>query len=155
MNLNKNQLFNAQETFEDFKVLLTRFNQVKNDETKLRAFFVRNRNPLWDLTNCKFYKTGLMSEGAKKLEKKDLVDDHYIQRSKGLKFVFAELDRDPKMSLESFINLVKKYSATVKLSKEEHSKVTSFAKKNPTYLNYETYLACGIKVEGLSDIILK
>ena len=89
MNLNKNQLFNAQETFEDFKVLLTRFNQVKNDETKLRAFFVRNRNPLWDLTNCKFYKTGLMSEGAKKLDKKDLVDDHYIQRSKGLKFVFA------------------------------------------------------------------
>ena len=155
MNLNKNQLFNAQETFEDFKVLLTRFNQVKNDETKLRAFFVRNRNPLWDLTNCKFYKTGLMSEGAKKLEKKDLVNDHYIQRSKGLKFVFAELDRDPKMSLESFINLVKKYSSTVKLSKEEHSKVTSFAKKNPTYLNYETYLACGIKVEGLSDIILK
>lgn len=155
MNLNKNQLFNAQETFEDFKVLLTRFNQVKNDETKLRAFFVRNRNPLWDLTNCKFYKTGLMSEGAKKLEKKDLVDDHYIQRSKGLKFVFAELDRDPEMSLESFINLVKRYSSTVKLSKEEHAKVTSFAKKNPTYLNYETYLACGIKVEGLSDIILK
>jgi hypothetical protein len=54
-----------------------------------------------------------------------------------------------------FINIVKKYSSTVKLSKEEHSKVTSFAKKNPTYLNYETYLACGIKVEGLSDIILK
>lgn len=155
MNLNKNQLFNAQETFEDFKVLLIRFNQVKNDENKLRAFFVRNRNPLWDLTNCKFYKTGLMSEGAKKLDKKDLVDDHYIQRSKGLKFVFAELDRNPEMSLETFINIVKKYSSTVKLSKEEHAKVTSFAKKNPTYLNYETYLACGIKVEGLSDIILK
>lgn len=155
MNLNKNQLFNAQETFEDFKVLLIRFNQVKNNETKLRAFFVRNRNPLWDLTKSKFFKTGLMSEGAKKLNKKDLVDDHYIQRSKGLKFVFSELEKDPEMSLESFINIVKKYSSTVKLSKEEHAKVTSFAKKNPTYLNYETYLACGIKVEGLSDIILK
>ena len=155
MNLNENQLFNVQETLEDFKVLVTRYKEVKNDETRLRAFFVRNRNPLWDLTNCKFYKTGLMSEGAKKLDKKDLVDDHYIQRSKGLKFVFAELDRDPEMSLETFINIVKKYSSTVKLSKEEHAKVTSFAKKNPTYLNYETYLACGIKVEGLSDIILK
>ena len=96
-----------------------------------------------------------MSEGAKKLGKKDLVDDHYIQRSKGLKFVFAELEKTPEMSLDMFINIVKKYSSTVKLSKEEHSKVTSFAKKNPTYLNYETYLACGIKVEGLSDIILK
>jgi hypothetical protein len=155
MTLNQNQLFNAQETFEDFKVLLTRYHQVKDDETKLRAFFVRNRNPLWDLTKCKFYKTGLLSENAKKLDKTDLVDDHYIQRSKGLKFVFAELDKDPEMSLESFIGIVKKYSSTVKLSKEEHVKVTTFAKKNPTYLNYETYLACGIKVEGLSDIILK
>jgi hypothetical protein len=155
MTLNQNQLFNAQETLDDFKVLVIRYKQVKNDKTKLRAFFVRNRNPLWDLTGCKFYKTGLLSEEAKKLDKKDLVDDHYIQRSKGLKFVFTELEKDPNMSLDMFINVVKKYSSTVKLSKEEHVKVTSFAKKNPTYLNYESYLACGIKVDGLSDIILK
>jgi hypothetical protein len=155
MSLNPNQLFNVQETLEDFKVLLVRYKQVKDDEIRLKSFFVRNRNPLWDLTGCKFYKTGLLSKEAKKLDKKDLVDDHYIQRSKGLKFVFAELEKDPNMSLEMFINIVKKYSSTVKLSKEEHVKVTSFAKKNPTYLNYETYLACGIKVDGLSDIILK
>ena len=155
MTLNQNQLFSAQETLEDFKVLVKRYKEVKNDETKLKSFFVRNRNPLWDLTGCKFYKTGLLSEGAKKVDKKDLVDDHYIQRSKGLKFIFTELEKDPNMKLDVFINIVKKYSSTVKLSKEEHVKVTSFAKKNPTYLNYETYLACGIKVEGLSDIILK
>lgn len=155
MSLTPNQLFKAQETLEDFKVLLTRYNQVKDNETKLRAFFVRNRNPLWDLTGCKFYMTGLLSEKAKKLDKKDLVDDHYIQRSKGLKFVFEELEKDPNMSLEKFISIVKKYSSTVKLSKEEHAKVTSFANKNPIYLNYETYLTCGIKVDGLSDIILK
>jgi len=155
MGLNQNQLFNAQETFEDFKVLLIRYKQVKDDEIKLKSFFVRNRNPLWDLTNAKFYKTGLLSEEAKKVDKKDLVNDHYIQRSKGLKFVFSELEKNPNMDLESFINLVRKYTSTVKLSKEEHSKVTAFAKKNPTYLNYETYVACGIKVEGLSDIILK
>jgi hypothetical protein len=155
MSLNQNQLFNAQETLEDFKVLITRYKEVKNDETRLRAFFVRNRNPLWDLTGCKFFKTGLLSEGAKKLNKKDLVDDHYIQRSKGLKFVFEELEKDPNMDLNMFISIVKRYSSTVKLSKDEHAKVTSFAKKNPNYLNYETYLACGIKVEGLSDVILK
>lgn len=155
MNLNSNQLLNAQETLEDFKVLLKRYQQVKNDETKSRAFFVRNRNPLWDLTNCKFFKTGLFSEGTNLVDKNNLVDDHYIQRSKGLRFVFDELEKDPNMSLEMFIKIVKKYSSTVKLSKEEHARVTSFAKKNPTYLNYETYLACGIKINGLSDIILK
>jgi hypothetical protein len=59
------------------------------------------------------------------------------------------------MGVETFINIVKKYSSTVKLTKEEHLKVTLFSKKNPTYLNYETYVACGIKVNGLSEIILK
>lgn len=155
MSLNKKQLINAEETLEDFKALLSRYIQIKNDEEKLKLFFVRNRNPLWDLTNCKFFKTGLLSEGSKLADKKELVDDHYIQRSKGLKFIFSELEKDPNMSIETFILLVKKYSSTVKLSKEEHAKVTAFAKKNPNYLNYETYLACGIKVEGLSDIILK
>ena len=58
MSLNPNQLFNVRETLEDFKVLLIRYKQVKDDEIKLRSFFVRNRNPLWDLTNCKFFKTG-------------------------------------------------------------------------------------------------
>ena len=155
MSLNKNQLFKAQETLEDFKALLIRYKQIKDDEVKLKSFFIRNRNPLWDLTNVKYYKTGLLSEGAKKADKKDLVDDHYIQRSKGIKFIFSELEKDPDMDLISFINMVKKYSSTVKLSKEEHSKVTKFAKKNPNYLNYETYLACGINIEGLSDIILR
>lgn len=155
MNLTPNQLFNIQETLEDFKVLLVRYKQVKDDEIKLKSFFVRNRNPLWDLTNCKFFKTGLLSEGAKNSPKEDLVDDHYIQRSKGLKFIFSELEKNPNMTLDSFINIVKKYSSTVKLSKEEHAKVTTYAKKHTNYLNYETYLACGIKVDGLSDIILK
>jgi hypothetical protein len=81
MSLNPNQLFNVQETLEDFKVLLVRYKQVKDDEIRLKSFFVRNRNPLWDLTNCKFFKTGLLSEGAKIVFKEDLVDDHYIQRS--------------------------------------------------------------------------
>lgn len=155
MSLNKKQLFKVQETFEDFKVLLIRYKQIKNDDVKLRSFFVRNRNPLWDLTNIKFYKTGLLSEEAKKVSKKDLVDDHYIQRSKGLKYIFSDLEKDPNMDLNTFINIVKKYSSTVKLTKEEHSVVTKFAKKNPTYLNYETYVACGINIDGLSDIILK
>jgi hypothetical protein len=155
MKLNKNQLYKAQETLEDFKVLLQRYSDVKNDDSKLKSFFVRNRNPLWDLTNCKFFQTGLLSEGAKNSNKNQLVDDHFIQRSKGIKFVFSELEKNPNMDLFTFINVVKRFSSTIKLSKEEHAKVTSFAKKNPSFLNYETYLACGIKVEGLSDIILK
>lgn len=152
--LNQNQLSNIEETLEDFKVLLTRYRSIKGDENKLRQFFVRNRNPIWDITNCKFFKTGLMSESAKNMTLTQLVDDHFIQRSKAMRFIFSELDKDENMGLDKFIGLLKKYCSTVKLSKEEHSKVTLVAKQNPTYLNYESYLACKIQIDGLSDLML-
>lgn len=152
--LNQNQLSNIEETLEDFKVLLARYRSIKGDENKLRQFFVRNRNPIWDITNCKFFKTGLMSESAKNMTLTQLVDDHFIQRSKAMRFIFSELDKDENMGLDRFIELLKKYCSTVKLSKEEHSKVTLVAKQNPTYLNYESYLACKIQIDGLSDLML-
>lgn len=152
--LNQNQLSNIEETLEDFKALLSRYRSLKDDETKSKQFFVRNRNPVWDVTNCKFFRTGLMSEDAKDLPLAQLVDDHYIQRSKAMRFIFSELDRDENMSVEKFISILKKYCSTVKLSKNEHSKVTVVAKQNPTYLNYESYLACKIKIDGLSNLML-
>jgi hypothetical protein len=152
--LNQNQLSNIEETLEDFKALLPRYRSLKDYETKSKQFFVRNRNPVWDITNCKFFRTGLMSKDAKDLPLTQLVDDHYIQRSKAMRFIFSELDRDENMTVEKFISILKKYCSTVKLSKEEHSKVTVIAKQNPTYLNYESYLACKIQINGLSDLML-
>jgi hypothetical protein len=152
--LNYNQLSNIEETLEDFKVLLARYRSIKGNETKLKQFYVRNRNPIWDVTNCKYFKTGLMSEGAKNTSVTNQVDDHYIQRSKAMRFIFSELDKDEDMNVDRFIELLKKYCSTVVLSKDEHSMVTALAKKNPTYLNYESYLTCKIQVDGLSDLIL-
>jgi hypothetical protein len=152
--LNHNQLSNIEETLEDFKVLLTRYRRIKGNETKLKQFYVRNRNPIWDVTNCKYFKTGLMSEDAKNTPLTNQVDDHYIQRSKAMRFIFSELDKDEDMSVDRFIELLKKYCSTVVLSKDEHSMVTVVGKKNPTYLNYESYLACKIQVKGLSDLML-
>jgi hypothetical protein len=153
--LNRNQLSKIEETLEDFKVLLIRYRNIQGNENKLKQFFVRNRNPIWDVTNCKFFKTGLMSESAKDIELSQLVDDHFIQRSKAMRFIFSELDKNENMELNQFIQLLKKYCSTVKLSKEEHSKVTVVAKQNPTYLNYESYLACKIQIDGLSDLMLR
>ena len=153
--LKENQLIKIEETMNDFKCLLNRYLELKDDEEKLKLFFTRNRNPIWDITNTKFFKTGLKSEKSKNLQNKDLVDDHFIQRSKSLKFIFSEMEKNKDMDLDTFIILVKKLCSTVKLTKEEHNIVTQFAKKNPTYLNYETYLACNIKVDGLSNFILK
>ena len=152
--MTEKQLFKISETLEDFKVLLSRYKEIKNDEIKLREFFMRNRNPTWDISNVKFFKTGLLSDLAKKEKPQNLVDDHFIQRSKSLRFLFMELEKTPDMNVDRFIFLLKKFCSTVKITKEEHIKVTTFSKKNPSYLNYETYVACNIKVDGLSEIIL-
>lgn len=152
--LNQNQLSNIEETLEDFKVLLKRYRSIEGNEIRLRQFFVRNRNPIWDITGCKFFKTGLMSESAKNMTITRLVDDHFIQRSKAMRFIFSELDKDENMELSKFIQILKKYCSTVKLSKDEHSRVTVVAKQNPTYLNYESYLACKIQIDGLSNLML-
>jgi hypothetical protein len=95
-----------------------------------------------------------MSEDVKNNPLTKQVDDHYIQRTKAMRFIFSELDKDEDMSVDRFIGLLKKYCSTVVLSKNEHTMVTSIANKNPTYLNYETYLACRIQVDGLSDLML-
>jgi F0F1-type ATP synthase delta subunit len=154
MKLNKNQLENISETLKDFKSLIPRYIEVKNDDNLLKKFCVRNRNPVWDLTSAKYFDTGLISEASKKQPKKNLVSDHYIQRSRATKFIFDELVSNPNITTEEFVKLIKKYCSIVKLTKEEHDMVTTFANKNKEYLNYEIYVACGIKIVGLSDIML-
>ena len=62
MILTDKQLRKTDETLKDFKTLMIRYREVKGDDEKLKSFLTRNRNPLWDLTNCKYFKTGLMSE---------------------------------------------------------------------------------------------
>lgn len=154
MRMTSNQLDKISETLEDFKALLSRYRKIKNDESKSKSFFVRNRNPIWDITNAVFFKTGLASDSVKRSSSDTHVDDHFIQRSRAMKFIFNEIDKNENMTVEQFVPCLKKYCSTVKLTKEEHQKVTSFAKNNSSFLNYEIYLKCGIEVKGLSELIL-
>ena len=152
--LKPHQLEKIDETLEDFKCLLKRYRELKDNPVKLNYFFNRNRNPIWDITNINFFKTGLKSEKVVESVDKNSVDDHFIQRSKSIRFIFSELDKNENMSLDEIIILIKKLCSTVKLTREEHNKVTSFAKKNPTYMNYQIYDECGINVQGISNFIL-
>ena len=153
MKLSKSQLENVSETLKDFRVLTQRYKEVKDDPFLLPKFYSRNRNPLFDVTQNSFFRTGLISESA--ANEKKCVDDHFIQRSRALRFIFQELEKNPNISLKEFVQLLKKYCSTVKLTKEEHNKVTQFAKKNPDLLNYEIYPICGVKVAGLGEYIIR
>lgn len=141
------------ETLKDFKALLPRYREVKGNPKLFQLFMSRNRNPLWDLSSNKIFKTGLKSQLFLESDIKG-VEDHFIQRTKSMKIVFHKLDENPDMSLEEFTNLIIAYSSTITLTKEEHSKVTSFAKNNDM-LNYQAYNVLGIEVVGLSEFMIE
>ena len=152
--MTEKQFESISETLEDFKALIPRYRKIKNDEIKSKSFFVRNRNPIWDISKAVYFKTGLISDSVRKNPDEKYVDDHFIQRSRAMKFIFNELDKNEKMTVQEFIPCLKKYCSTVRLSKYEHQKVTNFANDNPSFLNYEIYNKCNIEVKGLSELIL-
>ena len=150
--LTYNNFVNIQETYSDFVGLIPRWKEVKDNQDLKKRFCNRNRNPLFDLSSTKFFKTGLGSEGG--LFMVDPVQDHYVQRTKAVELIFNSLEKNPTMGLNNFIKLLKKYCSTVSLTVDEHKQVTSYCKKNKSVYNYQAYEACGIRVEGLSEIIL-
>ena len=151
--ISKLKMLKIEETLKDFKCLVPRFNESKSDPILLKEFCSRNRNPLFDLTQTNYFKTGLKSEGLIKSGGKG-VDDHYIQRVFSMKIIFEKLSENPNMDVEEFIFLMKKYSSTISLTKEEHSAATIYAKKVGK-MNHLIYGEVGISVPGLEEYLVK
>ena len=140
------------ETFKDFKCLLVRYREVKGDELLLKEFCSRNRNPLFDITQINYFKTGLRSKGL--IENGgDFTHEHFIPRVKSVEIIFGELDRNPDMDVETFIFLIKKYVSTILLTKDEHKRITSLT-RGTGVMNYLVYERAGIEVPGLEEYIL-
>jgi hypothetical protein len=139
------------ETLKDFKALLPRYRELKSDRVKLKLFFSRNRNPIWDLSSNKLFKTGLKSDKLIN-EGGESVEDHYIQRTKAMRLIFAKIDGNPNITTEEFTNILLGISSTVSITKSEHSLVTGYAKQNDM-LNYQAYKSLGIKIEGFIEYL--
>jgi hypothetical protein len=151
--MKENFKIKCEETLKDFKCLLPRYREVRNDVNLYKMFMTRNRNPLWDLSNSTELRTGLKSKKVIESKTKG-VDDHFIQRSKAMKNIFFELDNNPDMTNEEFIRVLKKYSSTVELTKEEHGKVTGLSRTRDV-LNYQLYTELGIEVDGLQNLLIE
>lgn len=109
MKLSSEQLIKVEETLKDFVCLIPRYLEVKNDEKLYDMFLSRNRNPLFDMTQSKFWETGLLSNGGKFFTGKK-VKDHYIPRKLAMGFIMDELVNNENMSVDDFIVLCKKYA---------------------------------------------
>lgn len=151
MELTSKQLIRVRETLKDFICLIPRYQEVKDNKDLYDMFLSRNRNPLFDLTNTKFWDTGLISDNAK-VKGVKTVKDHYIQRKIAMGILMEKLSENPSISIEEFVMLCKKYASTVTITNEEHSKVTIMA-KNTGSRNYELYETCNITIGGLKDLL--
>ena len=152
MKLSPEQLIRAEETLKDFVCLIPRYLEVKGNEKLYDMFLSRNRNPLFDMTNTKFWETGLSSNGTKFSSGKK-VKDHYIPRKLAMGYIMDALVLNPNMPVDEFVILCKKYASTITLTEEEHNLVTHRA-KNTGKPNYEFYYSCGIIIEGLDELIV-
>jgi hypothetical protein len=151
MKISEKKIIQIEETLKDFKSLIPRFKEIKDNPILLKMFCSRNRNPLWDITSISYFKTGLVSEGLIKSGGKG-VDDHYIQRAFSMKIIFNLLCENPNMGVDEFILLIKKYSSTILITKDEHKKITSLT-RNTNEINYHVYDKIGILVPGLLEHI--
>jgi hypothetical protein len=152
MKLTNKQLVKVEETLKDFLCLVPRYLEVKGNDVLYDMFLSRNRNPLFDLTNTKFWYTGLSSNGVKGGGK--IVHDHYVPRKIAMGYIMDELCKNPFIGVDDFVLLCKKYASTISLTEKEHSLVTLRA-KNTGKCNYEFYSECGIIIEGLDKFVGK
>jgi hypothetical protein len=151
MEISKLKLRKIDGTLKDFKCLLPRYNEVKGDRILLKDFCSRNRNPIWDLTQSKFFKTGLKSEKLIQNGGKGK-DEHYIQRSLCMQIIFRKINENPDMTNEEFIDLLKMYASTILLTNEEHKEITIYTRRTEI-ITYMAYSKVGIVVKGLENII--
>ncbi len=151
VGLKGSHFLNINELLKDYLALLPRWKTVKNIPMAKQKFCSRNRNPLFDISSFRFFKTNFGSEQGLKLKKP--VYDHYIQRTKAVELVFEKLEQEPKIELLDFVSFLKKICSVVALTEDEHKIVTSYCKKNKGLYNYQAYERCGIKIDGLTEFL--
>jgi hypothetical protein len=149
--LKREHLWAINELLQDYLTLLPRWKEVKRIPYAKQKFCSRNRNPLFDISSFKFFKTELGTKIGLVLTKP--VYDHYIQRTKAVEFIFNKLESEPEIDLLDFVYYLKKICSVVALTEEEHKTVTSFCKKNKKFYNFQAYKHCGIKIEGRTEFI--
>ena len=146
-------MMRVEETLKDFKCLIPRYQECKNSPKKLKSFCTRNRNPLWDLTNLKYFSTGLKSTGVISGDIDAKVSkEHYIQRSLAMGLIFDELSNKPNMKSKEFLSLIKKYGSTVEVLRDEHQSIGRIT-KNTGIFNFRIYKSVGIDIPGLDKYL--
>jgi len=144
---NSRQLFKMEQLFKSYQFLKLRYIQVMDNMEELNCFCTLFRSQVFDF---QFLKTGLISEAAKLVPSNKRTKDHYFNRTLSCKLIFDEMVKNPNMTFEEFVVVLKKYGSTIIITKEEHSRFKKDAQG--MYLKtYKDYESRGINILGLIE----
>ena len=134
-----------------FKNNLPLYIEYEGDKQLCKTFCGLNRSVIYDITSCSFFKLGLISDEAlKKLE--NTVQEHPFNRTLSSKVIFKKLKKNPDMTIEEFIEILKKYGTTITLTVSEHIRLSTntmgFYVKT-----IEDFNNNGVYVNGLQETI--
>jgi len=146
--LTKKQTLKISMTLRMFKLLLPLYIEVKNDKDKFNYFCGSLRSQIYDIS---FFKTGLISDGAKNKSVKK-VAEHLYNRTLSCWIIFEKLGVNPDMDEDEFTELLVKYCSTIVITKEEHDRMTSKT-KGMYKKTINDYTDFGIIVNGLEEYI--
>jgi hypothetical protein len=132
-----------------FKCLLPLYIEYKSSKSQCKRFCGLNRSVIYDITSCNFFKVGLISEEAlKKLEK--TVEEHVYNRTLSSRVIFSKLEKNPNMTIEEFIEILKKYGTTITLTESEHNRLPK-GTKGFYEKTCEDYENIGVNIIGLKE----
>jgi hypothetical protein len=146
--LTEKQALKISMTLRMFKLLLPLYIEVKNQKEEYNYFCGSLRSQIYDIS---FFKTGLISEAAKVKSVKN-VHEHLYNRTLACKIIFQELENNPDMDVEVFVNLLIKYCSTIVITKVEHDRMTNKT-KGMYKKTINDYTDFGIVVDGLVEYI--
>lgn len=132
-----------------FKHLLPMYIEYKVDKQLCETFCGLNRSVIYDITSCSFFKLGLISDEALKKLKKT-VQEHVYNRTLSARVIFQKLENNPDMTIEEFIEILKKYGVTITLTETEHNNLPKHT-KGFYDKSIEDYENNGVYVKGLRE----
>lgn len=138
----------ALDKFKDQLVSYRRYKE--NGEWKeLHYLCSFERSPIWDITKGGFFKLDFISEEAMKGVEK-CTDEHLYNRTFSSYVIFDKVDKNIEMTVEEFIEILKIYGVTIKITESEHNRLPKSTRGN-CEKTYEDYENIGIIIPGLKE----
>lgn len=124
------------------------------DEDKRKTFVSHFRSPIFDETNIKIFKKPYISLKAYN-KKGPTTDEHCNGRTNMAKAIFEKIHNGEINNFDEFLQFLLDYCYTIKILKEENTKVKIYSQQNKDKNFIEAYRDLGIVLCDLNGNVVE